>query len=153
MTRHQKHIKKTVSYTAPAVFMVSFYIMLFLWTFLCVSFVFLKFDRISWSMGQWLIMLGIMLITWFFSSGIYYKISIDSEGNLELKSFRKAICVSAQDIHTAEGPPFGVSSIGFLRLKLPSEKAYIFCLFGNKVFREVISLMRKVNPSIHFKWL
>ena len=153
MTRHQQKHIKSVSYTAPAIFMATFYILLLLWTVVCSAFLYLKFDGISWPIGQWLVILGLILITWFFSSGIYYKISIDSEGNLELKSFRKAIRVSAEHIQVAEGPPFGVSAIGFLRLKLPKEKAFIFCLFRNEVFREVISLMKKTNPYIHFKWL
>jgi len=152
MAKHQKHIK-TVSYTAPAIFMASFYILLFLWTIFCVFLFCLKFNGISWPVSQWLVILGLMLITWFFSLGIYYKISIDSEGNLELKSFRKAICVSAKDIQVAQGPPFGVLAIGFLSLKLSTEKAFIFCLFGNKIFREVIAVMKKTNPYIHFKWL
>ena len=152
MARNQKHVK-SISYTAPAVFMATFYILLSLWTIVCVSFFYLKFDGISWPMSQWLVIVGIMIITWFFSSGIYYKISIDPEGNLELKSFRKAIRVSAEDIQVAEGPPFGVSAIGFLRLSMPQEKAFIFCLFRNEVFREVISVMKKTNPYIRFKWL
>ena len=153
MVRHRQRHIKSVSYTAPVIFMATFYILLSLWTVLCAAFLYLKFDGISWSIAQWLIISGIMIITWFFSSGIYYKISIDSEGNLELKSFRKAIRVSAEDIKIAEGPPFGVSTIGFLRLSMPKEKAFIFCLFRNEVFREVISLMKKTNPYIRFKWL
>ena len=153
MVRHQKKQIRSVSYTAPLVFMATFYILLFLWTVLCAAFLYLKFDGISWPMGQWLIIVGIIVVTWFFSSGIYYKISIDSEGSLELKSFRKAIRVSSEDIKIAEGSPFGISGIGFLRLSMPKEKAFIFCLFRNKVFMEVISLMKKTNPYIHFKWL
>ena len=153
MTKHLQKNVKTISYTAPLVFMTSFYIILFFWAILCASFFYIKLDGISWPIRQWAIIMGIVLITLFFSSGIYYRISINSDGKIILKSFRKAVCISAEDIQVAEGPPFGVFGAGFLRLKLPKEKAFMFCMFGNKVFREVISVMKKTNPYIHFKWL
>jgi hypothetical protein len=90
----------------------------------------------------------IFVMTWYFSMGISYKVEINDDGKLELRSFRRVIRIHSTKIVMVEGPHL---PLGFIRFRLEREKAYLFGISGNPDLQQVLSIIRKTNPDIRFK--
>ena len=89
--------------------------------------------------GDWLfaVMIGFFyLYTWFWALGLFYRISLDAEGMVILKSFRRRLEVYAKEIHAVEGSRFS-GGFGFVRLKLPRESVYLFCHRRDEALDEI----------------
>ena len=142
-----KEIKRV--FQAPALFMTVFYGLLLVWTIGTIPLIVLKFQQ-GWFRGDWLyaLMIGFFyLFTWFWSLGLFYRIALDAEGRIEMKSLRRRLDISAKEVRIIEGSRFS-GGFGFIRMKLPKESAYLFChrLDGDlvEIFREI----RRMNPLI-----
>jgi len=136
-------------FQAPASFVVLFYVLLLAWTVGTVPLVYLKF-RQGGFLGDWLygVMIGFFyLYTWFWSLGIFYRIDLDGEGRIVLKSLRRSVDVTAKQILTVEGSRFS-GGFGFMKLKLPRESGYLFCHRRNKELDEILLEIRKINPLL-----
>jgi len=138
-------------FQAPALFMAVFYGLLLVWTVGTVPLIYQKFQQ-GWFRGDWLysLMIGFFyLYTWFWSTGLFYSISLDSEGQVVLRSFRRRLEVSAKQVRTIEGSRFS-GGFGFVRFKLPRESGYLFCHRRNKALDEIFAGIRKRNPLLKF---
>jgi hypothetical protein len=90
----------------------------------------------------------ILVFTWYFSLGIFYKMMIDNNGTLEFISFRRTMKISPREIGLIEGPHF---PIGFIRFHLEKEKIFLFCVMRNKELQKILIHLRSLNPDIKSK--
>jgi len=114
-----------------------------------VPLVYLKF-RQGGFLGDWLyaFMIGFFyLYTWFWSLGIFYRIALDNEGRVVLRSLRRSVEVTAKQIRSIEGSRFP-GGFGFIKLKMPRESGYLFCHRRNKELDEILLGIRKLNPLL-----
>ena len=82
---------KIYIYEAPVLFAGLFYILLAVWTGICIILIGSKTVKAGWPLGQLLMIAFVFAYTWYFSLGIAYRASFDSQGDIELKSFRRII--------------------------------------------------------------
>jgi hypothetical protein len=73
---------------------------------------------------------------------------MESDGNIILTSFRRIIKADPRKMDLIEGPHL---PIGFVRFKLEREKAYLFCVTGNRQLRRILFNIRSWNPDIKFR--
>jgi hypothetical protein len=138
-------------YRAPVIFVATFYLLLAGWTLVCVSLIALKVSQWSWANLSTLFMIVFILVyTWYFSITISYQIKVKDDGSIQMTSFRRTIVADAGKIRLAEGPRL---PLGFLRLRMEREKAYIFCVISDEAFKRIVSLIRSANPDAKFKGL
>ena len=149
----EPEINKELTYAPPVLYPCFFYILLAAWTVVSVFLLGSKALQTGWPIGQLLMIAFVLAYTWYFSLGISYQISVDSGGNIELKSFRRIIRTNARDISMAEGPRFTVVPFGFIRFRLEREKAYLFILITEASLQKVIALIRRNNPDMKLKGL
>jgi len=136
-------------FQAPTLFMAVFYGLLLVWTVGTVPLIYQKFQQ-GWFRGDWLyaLMIGFFyLYTWFWSTGLFYAISLDSEGQVVLTSFRRHLEVSAKQVRTIEGSRFS-GGFGFIKMKLPRESGYLFCHRRNEELDSILEGIRKMNPLV-----
>jgi len=150
MRSEQKGAEKTETvFQAPALFVAVFYGLLLVWTVGTVPLIYHKFQQGGFR-GDWLYALIIgffYFFTWFWSVGLFYSVSLDSGGQVVLRSFRRRLEVSAKQIRAVEGSRFS-GGFGFVRFKLPRESGYLFCHRRNKELDEIIEGIRKMNPLL-----
>jgi hypothetical protein len=141
--------QKTYAYQAPSLYVFLFYFVISAWTIISLLFLGLKYEETGKADLTRLAIFAFLLgMTWYFSLGISYRIKMEESGNIELKSFRRVIQTHAQEIGLVQGP---LLPVGFLRLRLEREKAYLFCIATDQTLHQVLSLLRSKNPDIKFK--
>ena len=105
----------------------------------------------GWPLGQ-LLMIGFVLAyTWYFSLGISYAISIETDGMIKMSSVRRVLSLHARDISLVEGPRLAVIPYSFIRFRMPREKAYLFSCITNDEIQRILKIMQKNNPEIKIK--
>jgi len=137
------------AFQAPTVYVVLFYFLLLAWTAVSLPMIYVKFRTIGFQ-SVWIYASMIAFVyayTWFWSLGIFYRISLDSEGRVTLRSLRRELQVSAKQIATIEGSRFP-RGFGFVKLKLPRESGYLFCLSMTGELSAILRGIRKNNPLI-----
>ena len=87
------------------------------------------------------------LYTWYWSLGLVSRISLSTEGRIELRSLRRTLVVAAKEVRTIEGSRFS-GGVGFIRFKLPRESVYLFCNRRDAELEEILREIRKENPLI-----
>lgn len=136
-------------FEAPVLFVAVFYGLLLIWTVGTVPLIVLKFHQ-GGLRGDWLYALMIAffyIYTWYWSLGLVYWIALDTEGRIRLKSLRRALEVSAQEVRTIEGSRFS-GGFGFVRMKLPRESVYLFCLRRDGNLEEILRQIGRMNPLV-----
>jgi len=136
-------------YQAPARFTAVFYGLLVLWTVGTLPFVVHKFFY-GGLRGHWLyaFMIGFFyLFTWYWSLGLFYRITLYPGGRIRLKSFRRTLETTAQQVREIEGSRFA-GGFGFIRIKLPRESAYLFCHRRTTDLDGIIRDICRINPMI-----
>jgi hypothetical protein len=137
-------------YQAPMVYVRIFYGMLALWAMGTAPFIVQKFQQ-GLFRQDWLyaFMIGFFyLFTWFWSLGLYYRITLEAEGQIQMKSLRRTLMIlSARQIHIIEGSRFS-GGFGFIRFKLRRESAYLFCHRRNNDIEEILREIRRMNPLV-----
>ena len=141
--------QKTYTYQAPSLYIFLFYLVISAWTIVSVLFLGLKYQETGIAdMTQLLILVFLLGMTWYFSLGISYRIKMEENGNIELKSLRRVIQTNPQRINLVQGP---LLPVGFLRIRLEREKVYLFCFATDQTIHQILSLIRSKNPDIKFK--
>ncbi len=146
-TREGKETNRV--FQAPALYAVIFYGLLVVWTVGTVPLIWQKFQRGAFR-GDWLFAVMIAFFyfyTWFWSLGLFYRISLDSGGLIRLRSIRRTLEITAKEIQTIEGSRFS-NGFGFIRMKIPRESVYLFCHRRDANLEEVLREIRKGNPLI-----
>ena len=143
--------KNAYFYHSPIIFMGIFYLILVIWTGICL----LLMGSIEFSFGWPLARLGmigfVMVYTWYFSLAISYKIGITESGDIQLTSFSRVVRVNAEVIGMVEGPKWALIPYGFVRFRLEREKAYIFCCITDADFQQFMQIMKDINPEMVLK--
>jgi hypothetical protein len=104
------------------------------------------------SLTQWFMIAFILVYAWYFSLGIYYRISVDDNGEIQLTSLRKITEVHARQIETIEDLRLG-SPIGFIMFRLEREKDYLFFVVTDSDLQQVQKIIRRANPDMKLKSL
>jgi hypothetical protein len=137
------------AFQTPMGYVVFFYLLLLAWTIGTLPLIYLKFQQGGFQ-GDWVYaaMIGFFYFyTWFWSLGLFYRIALDGEGRVVLRSLRRNLEVPAKQIRTIEGSRFP-AGFGFIKLKLPRESGYLFCHGKNKELEEILQGIRKMNPHV-----
>jgi hypothetical protein len=145
----ERKMETTRVFQASAPFVALFYGLLLLWTIGTMPVIYLKFRQGGFQ-GDWLYaaMIGFFyLYTWFWSLGLFYRIALDSEGRVVLRSLRRSLEIPAKQIQTIEGPRFP-GRFGFMKMKLPRESGYLFCHGKSGELEEILLEIRKMNPLV-----
>ena len=151
MVNDSKTTSESRVYQAPALYTGIFYLLLAAWVVVCLFFLNSIFNRFGLAGLYKLIMIAFILFYMlYFASAISYKIEVWEEGDIRLTSLRRIIKTHAEDIPLVEGPHLPV---GFIRFRLEREKAYLFCMTHNAIFKTALSVIRSANPGIKFKRL
>ena len=148
--------KEACFYHSPIIFMGIFYLVLLVWTGIClllmgsIEFSFGEFS-FGWPLARMVMIAFVMVYTWYFSLAISYKIGITERGDIELTSFRRLVRVNSEVIGMVEGPKWAIIPYGFVRFRLEREKAYIFCCITDADFKQFMQIMKEVNPEVVLK--
>jgi hypothetical protein len=151
IVKHPPYATDKTDYRAPVIFVAVFYLLLVIWTVVCIAMIGLKASQWGWANLSTLFMIAFILAyTWYFSVAISYKMVIRDDRFIRLTSFRRTIDADAKKIRLVEGPrlPFG-----FLRLRLEREKVYVFCVIRDAAFKKMLAVIRAANPDAKFKGL
>ena len=141
--------QKTYTYQAPLIYVLLFYLVISAWSVFSILFFTLKYEETGKAdLTQMVIFAFLLGMTWYFSLGIFYRVNMEESGNIELKSLRRVVQTQARDISLVQGP---LLPVGFLRLRLEREKAYLFCIATDETLHQVLSFIRSKNPDIKFK--
>jgi len=149
--KKDKFPKKDYLYQAPVIFVGLFYLLLLLWTAVCVVMIGSKTLSAGWPLFQLLMIAFVLGYTWFFSLGISYRIYINETGTIELTSFRRVLSVKSDAISLVEGPRLALMPYSFIRFRLEREKAYLFCRITDDELQQVLKKMRLTNREMKFK--
>lgn len=133
--------------------MVFFYILLSVWTAVCIILLGAKAFNIGWPLGQLLMIAFVLAYTWYFSLGIAYKVRVGRDGTLDLISIRRRISIAVETIEMVEGPRFTVIPYCFIRFRLEREKAYLFCRITDEALHRVFYAIRHAKEGVKFKGL
>jgi hypothetical protein len=142
-------IEKSTVYQAPAPFMTLFYGILLVWTAGTAPLIWQKFQRGGFQ-GDWLFgaMIGFFyLYSWYWALGLFYRIALDGEGMVRMKSFRRTLEIETKEVRAIEGSRLP-GGFGFIRLKLPRESVYLFCHRMDVELEGILREIRKANPLI-----
>jgi hypothetical protein len=109
-------------FQAPALFLAFFYALLAVWTVSTLPIIYLKFRQVGLeSHSVYAAIIGFFyLYTWFWALGLFYRIALDAEGRVVLKSLRRTVEVAAKQISGLEGSRFP-GRFGFIKVKIPRE--------------------------------
>lgn len=142
--------KTTMEFRVPSGYVAFFYLFLLAWTAGSLPLVYQKFQTGMVFGSQWFyagMVAFVYVFTWFWSLGIFYRISLDSEGNLIMKSIRRELQISVRQISRVQGSRFP-HSFGFVKMKLPKESGYIFCLKKTDELEAVLQGIKRLNPLL-----
>ena len=143
--------KEAHFYHSPMTFMGIFYLVMLVWTGICLYLMGVIEFRFGWPLARILMIAFVMIYAWYFSLAISYKIGITGSGDIELTSFRRVVRVNAEVVGMVEGPKWALLPYGFVRFRLAREKAYLFCHIYDPEFEKIIQIMKTANPEIVFK--
>ncbi len=149
--KKEKLPKKDYLYQAPIIFVGLFYMLLLVWTVVCVVMIGSKTLRAGWPLFQLLMIAFVLGYTWFFSLGISYRVSINEKGTIEFTSFRRVLSFKADAVSLVEGPRLAFMPYSFIRFRLEREKAYLFCRITDDQLQQVLKKMRLTNREMKFK--
>ena len=138
-------------YRAPVIYIVVFYVLLLAWTGASLPMVQRKFASITANEVRPLLY-GFMVafvygFTWFWSLGVFYRLSLDAEGGVAMKSLRRTRRLEAREISRVEGSHLP-GSFGFVTIKLPRERCYLFCFQKDAVLEAIVGELKRRNPAL-----
>ena len=143
--------KEAYFYHPPVTFMGIFYLVLIVWTGICLMLIGSIEFSFGWPLARMLMVAFVMVYTWYFSLAISYKIGITKHGDIELTSFRRVVRVNAEVIGMVEGPKWAIIPYGFVRFRLEREKAYLFCCITDPDFVQFMQILKTANPEMILK--
>ena len=115
--------KTKIVFKASRTFVTMFYAFLFIWTIISVPLLICRSSQIS---TVWLGMTAfIIIITWYWSLGIVYRIELESDDIVKMKSLRRDLRFHIHDFRKIEGPPSRVE-FGFIKFRAARETIYAF---------------------------
>ena len=136
-------------YEAATALVAAFYLFLIAWT--CVAVLFLVARAARSELGdilQFMMIVGVLCFTWYFSLGIFYRIRLEPDGSILFAGARRTLRLQPREIEAIEGP---FLPIGFIRFKSGRERFYLLCWVKNADLLAILKRIGEINPGIHFK--
>jgi energy-coupling factor transporter transmembrane protein EcfT len=136
-------------YEAPTALVAAFYLFLIAWT--CVAVLFLVARAARSELGdilQFMMIVGVLCFTWYFSLGVFYRIKLEADGSILLSGVRRTHTLLPREIEAIEGP---FLPLGFIRFKSGRERFYLLCSVRNANLHAILKRIGEINPGIHFK--
>ena len=138
-----------LDYRTPDGLIRGFYGLLGLWTLACLVLFVVRGSVLDWSnYGQWAMIGFVMAFTWHWSLGVFHSLHLDGAGRLHLTGPRRALVVDLEGIALVEGP---LLPLGFVRLRLAREKAYVLCRAGDADLSRLLRGLKAAKPALKFK--
>ncbi len=140
---------RTKVFHAPAPYVAIFYGVMALWTVGTVPLIVQKFQD-GWLRGDWWYAAMVAFFygyTWYWSLGLFTAVSLDAEGQVVFRSFRRRLTVPAGQIRAIEGSRFS-GGFGFVKFKLSRESGYLFCYRRDETLDGIIRGIGKANPQV-----
>jgi len=151
--RESDFSKEAYFYYSPTIFMGIFYLVLMVWTGICLLLMGSIEFSFGWPLARLAMIAFVMVYAWYFALAISYKIGITENGDIELTSLRRVVRVNAEVIGMVEGPKWAIIPYGFVRFRLEREKAYLFCCISDADFEQFMQIMKDINPEMVIKGL
>jgi hypothetical protein len=143
-----KTIPKSYVYKAPVFFVWVFYLLFAAFILVDLTFLGIILNKAEASYRFPIFMLSFILIYMcYFSAAISHKIEVWNNGKIKLTSLRRTIDTKLEDIAYVQGPQL---PIGFIRLRLEREKAYLFSTMENDSLKKVLKTIKTADPGIKF---
>ena len=137
------------SYQAPRSLVAAFYLLLAAWTAVSILLLSAKAARSELTdVLQWVMIAAIFGFTWYFSLGLFYRISLAADDRLHLKGVRRGLAIHPREIEVVEGPYL---PIGFVRFKARKERFYLLCQLRNPDLQAILRRIGEINPQVRFK--
>ncbi len=136
-------------YEAPTALVAAFYLFLIAWT--CVAVLFLVARAARSELGdilQFMMIVGVLCFTWYFSLGVFYRIKLEADGSILLSGVRRTHTLLPREIEAIEGP---FLPLGFIRFKSGRERFYLLCWVKNADLLAILKRIGEINPGIHYK--
>ncbi|RJR48546.1 MAG: hypothetical protein C4576_07945 [Desulfobacteraceae bacterium] len=141
--------KESRQYQAPLGLVAIFYFLVIAWTFISVPLLVSKAARSEITDALQLIMIvGILCFTWYFSLGIFYRMTMEPDGSILLEGVKRNLTVHPRNISVVEAP---FLPIGFIRFKSGRERFYLLCSMRDEDLLAILKRVGQANPSIRFK--
>jgi hypothetical protein len=136
-------------YQAPTALVAVFYVILSVWSLICINLLGTILEEGERSIGFPLLMIGFILFyMWYFALAISYRLEFGDEGEIRFKSLRRTVRTYAAEIETVEFPRVG---LGFIKFRLEREKVYLFGLTHSSLLKKVLAAIKNANANISFK--
>jgi hypothetical protein len=135
-----------IIFKASTIFVSIFYFLLIIWTIISVPILINRYSEIN------NLLLGMMAfiipMTWYWSLGIVYRIVLEKDDIVRMKSIRKDITLSINEFRKIEGPPSRIN-FGFIRFRVARDTIYSF--FDPSVsLRKILTIVKLKNKNILF---
>jgi hypothetical protein len=106
-------------YQAPTPLVAAFYVILLVWSVICISLIDAILEEGGSSGVFPLFIIGFILFyMWYFSLAISYRLELRDDGEIRLRSLRRTLRTNAEGIAVVEFPRVG---LGFIRFRLERE--------------------------------
>ena len=135
-----------IIYKAPKTFVAIFYILLIAWTIIAVPLLVINFSQIN---NMLLTMMAfIIIMTWYWSLGIVYRIVLEEDNVVRMKSLRKDTILSISEFRKIEGPPSRIN-FGFIKFRVPRETIYSF-FDSSDSLKKILTMVKIKNTGTLF---
>ena len=135
-----------IIFKASTIYVAIFYIFLITWTIITVPILIIRSSEIN------NLLLGMMAfiipMTWYWSLGIVYRIVLEKDDIVRMKSIRKDITLSINDFRKIEGPPSRIN-FGFIRFRIARDTIYSFFVPSTSL-RRILTIVKAKNKSVLF---
>jgi hypothetical protein len=131
-----------IIFKASKTFVAIFYTLLITWTIIAVPLLISRSSQINnMLLGM---MVFIIIMTWYWSLGIVYRIVLEEGEVVSMRSFRKTTILSIDEFRKIEGPPSRIN-FGFIKFRVPRETIYSF--FDSSDSLKMILTMVKIKNT------
>lgn len=138
--------KTKIEFKASRTFVTIFYALLFTWTIISVLLLISRFSQFN------NVLLGMMafiiIMTWYWSLGIVYKIVLEEDDIVRMRSLRKDTILSIDEFKKIEGPPSRIN-FGFIRFRVDRDTIYSF-FDPSSSLKNILRTVKNKNKSTYF---
>ena len=138
--------KTKIVFKASQTFITIFYALLFIWTIISVPLLISRSSQIS---NAWLAMTAfIIIITWYWSLGIVYRIVLENDKIVRMKSLRKDVILQINEFRKIEGPPSRIE-FGFIKFRIARDTIYAF-YNASEPLKNILKTVKKNSNGTMF---
>lgn len=133
-------------FKASRTFVTIFYALLFTWTVISVLLLISRFSQFNnLLLGM---MTFIIIMTCYWSLGIVYKIVLEEDNIVRMRSLRKDTIFRIDEFKKIEGPPSRIS-FGFIRFRVDHDTIYSF-FDSSASLKNILRTVKNNNTDTYF---